>query len=302
MLSPHAIYFIIVDHWERRHQWSIGDVQDLTEALIAASYADRAEHAKAIQLRAQFQVEAARRWGLAPGHESRLFSRDLKLDPYTILPKAWFTSVLNEFLPNLETSHFPMAGGKEVRRHSEHTLPTGTVLENDVAAVVRLGVPPSLAGKLAVELGITMARFDDQSVRSWSERIRNVYCEMGLNVGATSGVETRAACSQCQGMASSLYIARQRDGATAEKIIAKVAMEQAAVAMGLQSCKCDKAAPHSAECKESQRKEAEYQRKLAAELQKDFGTRGIPLCTASQIFSKPNPLEQNQIRRGIIVL
>jgi hypothetical protein len=62
MLSPHAIHFIIVDHLERRHQWSIGDVQDLTEALIAASYADRAEHSKAIQLRAQFRVEAARRW------------------------------------------------------------------------------------------------------------------------------------------------------------------------------------------------------------------------------------------------
>ena len=95
MLSPHAIYFIIVDPREERHQWSVGDVQDLTEALIATSYADRAEHAKAIQLRAQFQVEAARRWGLAPGHESHMFSRDLKLDPYKILPKAWFTSVLN---------------------------------------------------------------------------------------------------------------------------------------------------------------------------------------------------------------
>ena len=129
MLSPHAIHFIIVDHLERRHQWSIGDVQDLTEALIAASYADRAEHAKAIQLRAQFQVEAARRWGLAPGHESHLFWRDLKLDPYTILPKAWFTSVLNEFLPNLETSHYPMVGGKEVRRHSEHTRHLGHVSE-----------------------------------------------------------------------------------------------------------------------------------------------------------------------------
>ena len=94
MLPPHAIYFITVDHWERRHQWSIEDVKDLTEALMAASCADRTEHAKAIRLRAEFRAEAARRWGLAPGHGSHLFSRDLELDPHTILPKAWFTDVL----------------------------------------------------------------------------------------------------------------------------------------------------------------------------------------------------------------
>ena len=33
MLPPHAIYFIIVDHRDERHQWSVGDVQGLTEAL-----------------------------------------------------------------------------------------------------------------------------------------------------------------------------------------------------------------------------------------------------------------------------
>ena len=141
VLSPNAIYSITVDHWERRHQWSIEDVKDLTEALMAASYADRTEHAKAIRLQAEFQAEAARRWGLAPGHGSHLFSRDLELDPHTILPKAWFTDVLDNFLPDLESSHYPMVEGKKVT-YSEGTLPTGTVLENDVAAVVRLGVPP----------------------------------------------------------------------------------------------------------------------------------------------------------------
>ena len=89
-------------------------MQDLTEALTAASYADRTEHAKKIRLRAQFQPEAARRWGLAPAHDSYLFSRDLELDPHTILPKAWFTDVLDNFLPDLESSHYPMVEGKEV--------------------------------------------------------------------------------------------------------------------------------------------------------------------------------------------
>ena len=84
-------------------------------------------------------------------------------------------------------------------------------------------------------------------------------------------------CSQFQGLVSSLFVARQRDGAAASKIIAKVAMEQAAAAMGLQNCKCDKVAPHLAECQASQRKEVQYQRQLAAELRNRAPEKKFPL-------------------------
>ena len=77
-------------------------------------------------------------------------------------------------------------------------------------------------------------------------------------------------------------------------------MKQAAVAMGLQNYRCDKAAPRLAECQAPQRKEAEYQRQLAAELQKDFGTRGIPLSHFAQPASMGPQLnrQRGRPRRG----